>query len=155
LTQVSRGAGKSAEVRNPRAPILCEHHPSLRDHARVLPDIQTLVAPGGHVVLIDIVDPGQWTSREWHIEEAFRDALDSYRNRSRNHAAAADVVRLRLHPAWLAHVTTNIPLTRQLFHDTYGAVFPGAEFTDDVNRVVAALRWENPGKPPASEQSDD
>jgi hypothetical protein len=119
------------------------------------PDIQTLVAPGGHVVLIDIVDPGQWTSREWHIEEAFRDALDSYRNRSRNHAAAADVVRLRLHPAWLAHVTTNIPLTRQLFHDTYGAVFPGAEFTDDVNRVVAALRWENPGKPPASEQSDD
>jgi hypothetical protein len=95
-------------------------------------------------VTIDIVDPGTWASRDWHIQEAFRDALDSYRNRSRDHntcswsrspsrslrrrpqgrfaveaidhsagssarRSTADV--LRLHPAWLEHVTTNIPLT--------------------------------------------
>jgi len=116
------------------------HH--LRAHDRVLPHIRSLIAPGGHAVLIDIVDPGRWRSLDWHIEEAFRDALDSYRNRSRDHNAAADVVRLRLHPAWLRHVTTNIPLRREDFHDTYSAVFPGAEFTDDLNCVVAAVHWQ-------------
>jgi 2-polyprenyl-3-methyl-5-hydroxy-6-metoxy-1,4-benzoquinol methylase len=118
------------------------HH--LRAHDRVLPHIKSLLADGGQAVLVDIVDPGQWTSRDWHIEEAFRDALDSYRNRSRTHNAAADVLRLRLHPAWLDHVTTNIPLTRPMFHSTYSAVFPGAEFTDDLNYVVAAMSWRAP-----------
>jgi 2-polyprenyl-3-methyl-5-hydroxy-6-metoxy-1,4-benzoquinol methylase len=116
------------------------HH--LRAHDLVLPHIRGLVAPGGHAVLVDIVDPGQWTSRDWHIEEAFRDALDSYRNRSRNHMAAADVLRLRLHPAWLEHVTTNIPLSRPLFLGAYRAVFPGAQFTLDLDNVVAAVHWQ-------------
>jgi SAM-dependent methyltransferase len=116
------------------------HH--LRAHDLVLPHIKGLVAPGGHAVLVDIVDPGQWTSRDWHIEEAFRDALDSYRYRSRNHEAAADVLRLRLHPAWLEHVTTNIPLTRPLFLSAYRAVFPGAQFTLDLDNVVAAVHWQ-------------
>jgi len=118
------------------------HH--LRAHDQVLPHIKSLLAPRGHAVLIDIVDPGQWTSRDWHIEEAFRDALDSYRNRSRDHNAAADVLRLRLHPAWLDHVTTNIPLSRPLFHSAYRAVFPGGQFTFDLNYVVAAVHWQAP-----------
>jgi SAM-dependent methyltransferase len=116
------------------------HH--LHAHDLVLPHIKGLVAPGGHAVLVDIVDPGQWTSRDWHIEEAFRDALDSYRHRSRNHEAAADVLRLRLHPAWLEHVTTNIPLTRPLFLSAYRAVFPGAQFTLDLDNVVVAVHWQ-------------
>jgi SAM-dependent methyltransferase len=118
------------------------HH--LRDHDRALPHIKSLLAAEGHAVIIDIVDPGTWASRDWHIQEAFRDALDSYRNRSRDHNAAADVLRLRLHPAWLEHVTTNIPLTRPLFHTAYNAVFPGAQFTDDLNPVVAAMHWQAP-----------
>jgi len=115
------------------------HH--LRAHDLVLPHIKSLLAAGGHAVIVDIVDPGTWTSRDWHVQEAFRDALDSYRNRSRDHDAAADVLRLRLHPAWLDHVTTNIPLTRPLFHAAYEAVFPGAQFADDLNHVVAAMHW--------------
>jgi SAM-dependent methyltransferase len=118
------------------------HH--LRDHDRALPHIKSLLAAEGHAVIIDIVDPGSWASRDWHIQEAFRDALDSYRNRSRDHNAAADVLRLRLHPAWLEHVTTNIPLTRPLFHTAYNAVFPGAQFTDDLDYVVAAMHWQAP-----------
>jgi SAM-dependent methyltransferase len=118
------------------------HH--LRDHVRVLPHVRSLVAPGGHAVLIDIVDPGQWGSRDWHVSEAFRDAEESYRRRSRTPEAAADVLRLRLHPAWLEHVTTSIPLTRDDFHAVYGEVFPGAEFTDDLNHVVAAVCWQAP-----------
>jgi SAM-dependent methyltransferase len=118
----------------------------LVDHDLVLPHIKSLLADGGHAVIVDFVDPGTWTSRDWHIQEAFRDALDSYRNRSRDHDAAADVLRLRLHPAWLEHVTTNIPLTRPVFHDAYAAVFPGAQFTDDLNHVVAAMHWAGPGQ---------
>lgn len=118
------------------------HH--LRAHDRVLPHIKSLVAPGGHAVLVDIVDPGRMHSRDWHIEFAFRDAEDSYRNRSRDHNAAADVLRLRLHPAWLDLVTTTLPLSRQEFHDSYAAVFPGAEFTDDLHQVVCAVHWTCP-----------
>jgi SAM-dependent methyltransferase len=120
------------------------HH--LRDHDRVLPHVRSLVAPGGRAVLVDIVDPGQWPSRDWHIGEAFRDAEASFRHRSRTAEAAADVLRLRLHPAWLEHVTTNVPLTRARFHEAYGEVFPCAEFTDDLNGVVAAARWQAPGR---------
>jgi SAM-dependent methyltransferase len=116
----------------------------LRDHDRALPHVKSLLADGGHAVLIDLVDPGTWTSRDWHIQEAFRDALDSYRNRSRDHNMAADVLRLRLHPAWLDHVITCIPLTRPLFHSAYAAVFPGAAFTDDLGHAVAAMHWTDP-----------
>jgi SAM-dependent methyltransferase len=116
----------------------------LRDHDLVLPHVKSLLADGGHVVIVDVVDPGSWASRDWHIQEAFRDALDSYRNRSRDHDTAADVLRLRLHPAWLEHVATDIPLTRPQFHSAYAAVFPGAQFTDDLNHVVAAMHWAAP-----------
>jgi len=118
------------------------HH--LRDHARVLPHIKSLVAPDGHAVLIDIIDPGQWKSRDWHIAEAFRDAETSYRHRFRTADAAADVLRLRLHPSWLDHVLTNIPLTRDGFHHIYAANFPGATFTDNLDPVVAAMHWQAP-----------
>jgi SAM-dependent methyltransferase len=118
----------------------------LGDHDLALAHVKSLLADGGHAVIIDIVDPGTWASRDWHIQDAFRDALASYRNRSRCHDAAADVLRLRLHPAWLEHVTTCIPLTRPLFHTAYNAVFPGAQFTDDLSPVVAAMHWTDPGQ---------
>jgi SAM-dependent methyltransferase len=94
----------------------------------------------------NVVDPGTWTSRGWHVQEAFRDALDSYRNRSRDHNAAADVLRLRLHPVWLDHVTTRVPLTRPLFHAACNRVFPRAQFTDGLNHVAAAMHWTDPGR---------
>jgi hypothetical protein len=83
------------------------------------------------------------------VSEAFRDAEESYRRRSRTPEAAADVLRLRLHPAWLEHVTTNIPLTRDGFHAAYSEAFPGAEFTDDLNHVVAAIHWQAAERAPA------
>jgi SAM-dependent methyltransferase len=119
------------------------HH--LRAHDLVLPHLRSLIAPGGHLVAIDIVNPGGWESGpDWHIHEAFVDAESSYRNRSKDVDVAADVLRLRLHPAWLEHVTTNIPLTRGEFGQQYGEVFPGAEFAE-LDRVVAALYWQAPG----------
>lgn len=118
------------------------HH--LRAHDIVLPHLASLVAPGGDVVVVDIIDPGEWRSLDWHIAEAFRDAEESYRSRSRRADIAAEVLRLRLHPTWLEHVTTNIPLSRADFHQRYGAAFPGARFAE-LHREVAAMHWSAPG----------
>jgi len=118
------------------------HH--LRAHDVVLPRLRSLLVPGGHLVVVEIVDSGGWDRGvDWHIKEAFLDAEKSYRYRSKDPDVAADVLRLRLHPAWLEHVTTNIPLTREQFHAQYGAVFPGAEFAE-LDPVVAAVHWRAP-----------
>jgi hypothetical protein len=94
---------------------------------------------------VDLVDPGGWASgMDWHIHQAFAAAEASYRTRSKDPDIAAAVLRLFLHPAWLKHVTTNIPLTREELHTAYGGVFPGAEFTD-LDPVVAAIHWQAPG----------
>jgi len=109
----------------------------------VLPHLRSLTKPGGHLVLVDITDPGDWRSLDWHIHEAFADAEESYRSRSRDSDVAADVVRLRLHPAWLEHVTTNIPLTTDQLHQQYEAVFPGVEFAA-LHMEVTAAHWRAP-----------
>jgi trans-aconitate methyltransferase len=117
------------------------HH--LRAHHVVLPHLLSLVAPGGDIVVVDIVDPGHWRSRDWHVAEAFRDAEESYRVRSQSPDVAAEVLRLRLHPAWLEHVTTNVPLRRDEFQRRYGAIFPGARFTD-LHKEVVGMYWHAP-----------
>ncbi|WP_194292804.1 class I SAM-dependent methyltransferase [Streptomyces smaragdinus] len=116
------------------------HH--REDYAVVLPRIRELLAPGGHAVLMDIVDRGA-KSHEWLVEEAFRDARDSYLHRSRDADMAADILRLRLHPVWMRLNETQTVLTREEFHRVYGAAFPGAEFADDIHHAVCAVHWVN------------
>lgn len=118
------------------------HH--LRAHQVVLPHLHTLLAPGGHLVVIDIINPGGWdTGTDWHVHAAFASAQESYLNRSRDLNTAQDVLRLMLHPTWLDHVTTNIPLTLIDFVNHYGATFPRAQFTQ-LAPVVAAVQWRAP-----------
>jgi SAM-dependent methyltransferase len=117
------------------------HH--LRAHPVALPHLRCLLAPGGHLVVVDLTDPGGWADRDWHVHNAFTDAEDSYRNRSQDPDVAADVLRLRLHPAWLEHATTDIPLSRADFHAAYAQQFPGAEFAD-LNPVITAVYWRAP-----------
>ena len=116
------------------------HH--LRDHDRVLPQLRSLVAPGGAAVIIDITDPGGWATLDYQIQDAFADAEESYRERSRDHRVAAKVLELHLHPTWLQHALTDVPLSRDEFRTSYGAVFPGAQFAD-LHRVVTAMRWRH------------
>jgi SAM-dependent methyltransferase len=119
------------------------HH--LRDHDRVLPHIRGLVAPGGVAVLVDIVAVSRHQHRRWwHRKEALANPVRVL-VRQRSSAKVMDVLRLRLDRTWLDHVTTNIPLTRDEFHDRYAAIFPGAEFEDDLSYIVAAMRWRAPG----------
>jgi trans-aconitate methyltransferase len=117
------------------------HH--LRDHDRVLPHLRSLAAPGGQVVVIDITDPGGWATLDYQIADAFRDAEESYRHRSRDHRIAAKVLELHLHPVWLEHCLNDVPLTRPQFHRAYSATFPSAQFAD-LHRVVTAMHWTNP-----------
>jgi SAM-dependent methyltransferase len=120
------------------------HH--LQDNERVLPQMKSLVMPGGYAVIVDIVNPvgpDEWTSLDWHISEAFHAAEDSYRHRSRTVEGAIDVLRLRLHPTWLEHAMNHTPLSREEFHSVYNAVFPGATF-DDLRPDVAAMHWRAP-----------
>jgi trans-aconitate methyltransferase len=118
------------------------HH--LCDHDRTLPHLRSLAAPGGHVVVIDITDPGGWSTLDYQIRDAFLDAEESYRQRSKDYRVAAKVLELHLHPAWLDHVINDTPLTRPEFHRRYGTAFPGAHFTD-LHRVITAMHWTNPG----------
>jgi SAM-dependent methyltransferase len=117
------------------------HH--LHDHDRALPRIKSLVAPGGTALLVDIVAPGPgWASRSWHRRYAAREALTVLRAH-RSLAAARTAWRLRTHPRWLDHVTTNIPLTRAEFERRYAEVFHGATF-ETPHPLMCSARWSAP-----------
>jgi SAM-dependent methyltransferase len=113
------------------------------DPATVLPHVRSLVAPGGTVVIADIVDPGGWATPEFHQERAWGDARLVHQLTG-DPEAAADVLRLLLHPRWLELAGSDIPLTREQFHAAYGAVFPGATFADDLNPLMCGLVWSAP-----------
>lgn len=117
------------------------HH--VGDPAVVLPHVRSLVAPGGTLVVADIVDPGGWRTREFHLDRAFGDARLVHQLTGEADAAA-DVLRLLLHPRWLELTVADTPLERAAFHRAYGEVFDGAVFTDELNPVMCGLVWHAP-----------
>jgi SAM-dependent methyltransferase len=116
------------------------HHVGEPDE--VLPRVRSLVAPGGVAVLADIVDPGGWATREFHLDRAFSDARAAY-VRTGDQQAALTVLRLLLHPRWLAMSAVEPPLPRQRFHDAYTAAFPGVVITDELHPLIAGAVWHN------------
>lgn len=118
------------------------HH--VGDPDAALAQVAGLVAPGGRAVLVDIVATSRhYPRRWWHAKEGLADAGRTLR-RHRSPAAAWKVARLRLHPVWLAHVTTNIPLTSDEFRAVYARRLPGVEFDDTLSPVVYAATWQRP-----------
>ena len=120
----------------------------LRDHDRVLPHVRDLVAPGGWAVLVDIVSPAGDRARSplMHRWYGVGETVRTLRRR-RSPRDAWLVLRIRQHRTWMQHAATNRPLTREQFHQAYGAVFPGAEFTDSIDPFVCAIRWQKPAEP--------
>ena len=120
----------------------------LRDHDRVLPHVRDLVAPGGWAVLVDIVSPAGARARSplMHRWYGVGDAARTLRRR-RSARDAWLVLRIRQHRTWMQHAATNRPLTREQFHQAYGAAFPGAEFTDSIDPFVCAIQWQKPAEP--------
>ena len=106
------------------------HHLGRPDE--VLPQVRSLVAPGGVAILADIVDPGSWPSRQFHLDRAFSVARVVY-ERTGDPEAAADVLRLLLHPRWLDMEMAEPPVSREEFHHDYRNAFPGAVFNDDLH----------------------
>jgi len=120
------------------------HH--VADPAVVLPHVRSLVAPGGTAILADIVDPGGWTTPEFHEDRAFTEARQLYQ--LTGHAEnAAGLLQLLLHPQWLQMAAAEPPLTRQAFHHHYTQQLPGVTFTDDLHRLMCGAVWHNPATP--------
>ena len=117
------------------------HH--VGDPATVLPHVRSLLAPGGRLLVADVVDPGGWPTREFHNDRAFTSARTIY-ELTGDGDAAADVIRLLLHPRWLQLTEADTPLTRAAFHATYAEAFPGAVFTEDLNPLICAAAWQAP-----------
>jgi SAM-dependent methyltransferase len=111
--------------------------------APVLPHVRSLVAPGGTVVVADIVDPGGWRTREFHVDRAFGDARGVHQLTA-DADAAADVLRLLLHPRWLELTSADTPPTRAAFHQVYADAFPGAAFYDDLHPLMCGMVWKSP-----------
>jgi 2-polyprenyl-3-methyl-5-hydroxy-6-metoxy-1,4-benzoquinol methylase len=120
------------------------HH--VGDPAVVLPHIRSLVAPGGTAILADIVDPGGWSTPQFHTDRAFADARRIYQLGG-DADDAAWMLRLLLHPHWLAMTSAATPLTREQFHHHYRTVFPGAVFADDLNPIMCGAVWHVPARP--------
>lgn len=117
------------------------HH--VGDPAVVLPHVRSLVAPGGTLVVADIVDPGGWRTREFHLDRAFTDARVVHQLTG-DGDAAADVLRLLLHPRWLELTAADTPLGRDAFHQTYADAFPGAAFYDHLHPLMCGMVWRSP-----------
>jgi len=110
---------------------------------RVLPHVRGLVAPGGRLVIVDMVDPGRWSELSWHVDRAFTDARAAY-DRTGDGEKAVAILRQLLDPTWLAMSVRDVPLTRAEFHRRYADAFPGATFTDDLNPLMAGMTWTAP-----------
>src|SRR6185312_7559351 len=105
--------------------VLAVHH--VGDPGIVLPHVRSLLAPGGRLIVADIIDPGGWPTHEFHLDRAFTDARVVY-ELTGNGEAAADTLRLLLHPRWLQLAQHDTPLSRVAFQAAYERAFPGAEF---------------------------
>jgi SAM-dependent methyltransferase len=115
------------------------HH--VPDLPFALEQIRSLVRPGGHVILVDNVDPRHHAPRRWLVSEARKALLSDLRHR-RPVRRAVEVYRLSTHPSWLDHVSTDVFLTAAEFADIHGRVFPGAEFTAMYRTM--AMHWQEP-----------
>ncbi|MDQ3402787.1 MAG: class I SAM-dependent methyltransferase [Actinomycetota bacterium] len=115
---------------------------SLRDYPRVLPHVRDLIAPGGRLVAVDVINPPNRT-RRWHRAQAVRVAT-MMGLRRRSLPDFTDVLRLRLHPVWLDHVTRNRPPTRPQCHGHYSREFPGVRLDDSLDRYLCGIVWDAP-----------
>lgn len=125
--------------------LLGPHH--FGDPGVALRAVKSLVAPGGTLIVADMINDGEWEQRGFHIGRAFNDARSAY-DLTGDPAAAVTVLDLLLDPTWLDMVTADIPLSLPEFRRTYAEIFPGVQITTGLHPRMAGAVWRNPGDLP-------
>lgn len=121
------------------------HHAG--DADTVLPKVRQLLAPGGRLVVVDMVNPGGWETHQFHLERAER--MAAYAIQTTGDSSTYYTTKdLLLHPTWLDSVVADVPLHSAQFHDTYQRHFPGV-VTYHLDEMTRGVVWDAPtDKPP-------
>jgi 2-polyprenyl-3-methyl-5-hydroxy-6-metoxy-1,4-benzoquinol methylase len=115
------------------------HH--LPDPAAAVEHLATLVAPGGRLLIVDMVRPYQQWTRPRIYYQALVEATHELLQR-RSISDAAVVLRLRLHPEWITHITTSNSAPHQQVKARYARTLPDAAMTHLYASV--GVCWQAP-----------
>jgi SAM-dependent methyltransferase len=123
----------------------------------VLPHLRDLVAPGGTLVVVDVVRPDDLPSPgpagTALTDQQRRYAFDTARavhEMTGDVEAVIDSIRLMLHPRWLEMSAEHVPLTASGFRRSYGRHLPGVVIADQVVPELAMAVWRAPAHAPAT-----
>ena len=110
--------------------------------ARTLPALITLLRPGGHLIIRDLVtpNPGRARSPLWQIMRTIKNTPRYVRR-----LGVKDTVRLlsfELRPEWIVHKCEGANMTPKTFREIYSRFLPGCRFLD-FGWSVTAL-WKAP-----------
>ncbi|MTJ61507.1 methyltransferase domain-containing protein [Nocardia seriolae] len=106
----------------------------------VLSRLRELVAPGGRLVIVDVTRPDD---EEAGVPDTY--AFDTARivyEVSGDADAAADSLRMMLHPRWLEMSSALLPLTEEQFAREYRAALPGARIIPNLIPTLSAAVWD-------------
>jgi len=126
------------------------HH--LPDPEQAVRHLASLVAPGGRLLIIDMVRPSQRWTRPRIVRYAVAEATHELARR-RSLPDAATVLRLRLHREWIAHITSSNAAPLDQVRCRYARTLPQAQLTE--LHASVGVYWQapnqpsHPGRPPA------
>jgi len=123
------------------------HH--LPDPEAAIRHLASLVAPGGRLLIVDMVRPYQQWTRPRLYYQALVEAIHELARR-RSIADAVTVLRLRLHPEWIAHITSSKSVPLDQVRVRYAATLPAATLTDLYASV--GVCWQAPAQPRRPDQ---
>lgn len=111
----------------------------------VLGRLRDLVSPGGRLLIIDVTQPDGAADAPPSQQSAY--AFETARiiyEMSGDVEAAADSMRMMLHPRWLEMSTQHMPLPDAEFAPVYEALLPGVQITRDLVPTMSAVLWDAP-----------
>lgn len=110
----------------------------------VLAHLRTLVAPGGHLVIVEPQRPPTWGQPGWQADLAFMSARAAYGATS-DVEDAITALKLVLSPEWLRISEISVPLTREELFEQYAAALPGVA-VDEGGELLGyfAASWRAP-----------
>lgn len=112
----------------------------------VLAHLRRLVAPGGHLIVVEPQRPPTWGQQGWQTDLAFMSARAAF-EATGDLDAAATALKLVLSPNWLQISQVSVPPTREEFLREYSAALPGVVIDEGgelLGYFAASWRAPNP-----------